>query len=80
MGDWLMAKYIKEKIRLLKDFDIKLNKSQLVYINSLANEIQVDNFAHDLIFGKGEAPYASSGLNNQSKYLGSKRAAEFIGG
>lgn len=69
-----MAQYIKEKIKLLKDFGIKLNKKQLAHLNSLTSEIQVDNYAHDLIFGKGESPYALSGLNNQSKYLGSKRA------
>ena len=74
-----MAQYIKEKIRLLKDFNIRLSKKQLVHLNSLTSEIQVDNYAHDLIFGKSEAPYALTGLNNQSNYLGSKRVAG-IGG
>lgn len=72
-----MAQYVKEKIKLLKDFGIELNKKQLTHLNSLTSEIQVDNYAHDLIFGKSEAPYALSRLNNQSKYLGSKRAIGF---
>ena len=69
-----MPEYIKEKIKLLKDFKIHLNKQQLKHIKSLKTEIQVDNYAHDLIFKGYESPYETSLINSQSKYLGSKRA------
>lgn len=68
-----MAQYIKEKIKLLKDFGIKLNKKQLAHINSLTTEIAVDNYAHDLIFCGSAAPYEVLTRNNSAKYLGSKR-------
>ena len=68
-----MPDYIKNKIKLLKDFKIKLNKSQLAHINSLTTEVAVDNYAHDLIFCGSTAPYEVSTINNSSKYLGSKR-------
>ena len=41
--------YIRNKIRLIKDFDIKLSFDEKKHIKSLKNEIQVDNYAHDLI-------------------------------
>lgn len=71
-----MSVYIKEKINLLKDFGICLNKKQLAHIRSLTTEIAVDNFAHDLLFGKsGEAPYSISVFNRNPIYLGSRRSA-----
>lgn len=48
-----LDKYIKEKIRMLKkDFMIKLTPEQIAHIRELKNEIQVDNYAHDLIFNR----------------------------
>lgn len=44
-----MKNYIGEKIKLLKDFGIRLNNDQLAHIMSLKTEIAVDNFAHDLL-------------------------------
>ena len=71
-----MSRYVKEKIKLLNELGINLNDSQLSHIVSLPNEIQVDNYAHDLIFGSnGSCPWCESALNNHSKYLGSTRGA-----
>lgn len=48
-----LKQYIKEKIRMLKkDFFIKLTDEQIAHMKSLKNEIQVDNYAHDLIFNR----------------------------
>lgn len=42
-------KYINEKIKLLKEFDIELDYDQTVHIKSLNNEYEVDAFARDLL-------------------------------
>lgn len=47
-----MARYHKRKVRLLKQFGIKLTDDQLSHLNSLETEIAVDNFAHSLICNK----------------------------
>lgn len=44
-----MKQYIKEKIKLLKQFGITLTYEQEEHIRSLKTEIAVDNFAHDLL-------------------------------
>ena len=41
--------YIRNKIQLIKDFDVKLSFDEKKHIRSLKSEIQVDNYAHDLI-------------------------------
>ena len=46
--------YIKQKIKLLRQLCITLNNEQLEHILSLKTEIQVDNYAHDLIVGGDE--------------------------
>ena len=48
-----LKQYIKEKIRMLRnDFMIKLTTEQIIHMQGLKNEIQVDNYAHDLIFNR----------------------------
>ena len=44
-----LKEYIEQKIEILKDLGIHLNSRDTEYIKSLKSEIQVDNFAHDLI-------------------------------
>ena len=46
--------YIKEKIKVFKQLCIPLTKEQIEHMRSLKTEIQVDNYAHDLIVGKGD--------------------------
>jgi len=43
--------YIKEKLKILKQLDIKLKPEQEEHMWSLTREIDVDNFAHRLIMG-----------------------------
>lgn len=52
-----MADYIKWKTKILRQLGINLTPEQKEHMKTLQNEIQVDNFAHDLIFGKDGAPY-----------------------
>ena len=48
-----LKQYIREKVRMLrKDFCIDLTDEQIAHMKSLKNEIQVDNYAHDLIFNR----------------------------
>jgi hypothetical protein len=45
-----LENYIKEKIRLIReDFCIALNNEQIAHMKALKNEIQVDNYAQDII-------------------------------
>ena len=44
-----MSEYILEKIKVLKQLGIKLNKEQKDHMYSLKSEIAIDNYAHDLI-------------------------------
>lgn len=44
--------YRKEKISILKDFGIHLTDMQKEYLNSLENEIKIDNFCRKLISDK----------------------------
>ena len=44
-----VKEYIKEKIKILSDFRIKLSDEEIEHINSLTNEVDVDRFAHRLI-------------------------------
>ena len=44
-----MKKYVKEKIKVLKEFGVKLTKEQIEHMYSLSSEIAVDNFARDLL-------------------------------
>ena len=41
--------YIKEKIKILNQLNIRMTNKQLEHIMSLKTEIQVDNYAHSLI-------------------------------
>ena len=53
-----MNEYIKEKIRILGQLGVYLRKEQKEHMSSLKTEIQVDNYAHDLLWGKnGMASY-----------------------
>ncbi len=42
-------RYIREKVSLLKDFQIYLTDEQLEYMKSLNEEYEVDQYAHRLI-------------------------------
>ena len=44
-----MSKYIKEKIKILKELGITLTDKNIKYMKLLASPIYVDNYAHDLI-------------------------------
>ena len=43
--------YVREKIKVLKELNITLTDGQIKHIQSLKSELQVDNYAHDLIMG-----------------------------
>lgn len=48
-----LKQYVKMKIRLFeRDFHIKLSESEIEHMKSLKNEIQVDNYARDILFRK----------------------------
>lgn len=48
-----ISQYIKWKIKVLqRDFGIALSESDIKHMQSLTNEIQVDNFARTIIFRK----------------------------
>lgn len=63
-----LESYIKEKLEILKQLKVKVTASQRKHFNSLQNEIQVDNFAHTLIFGNKATPYEQSFMNNPNRY------------
>ena len=45
--------YAKAKVKMLKeDFHLRLTKSEVDRMKSMTREIDVDNFAHDLIARK----------------------------
>lgn len=47
-----LNKYIKVKIKILKQLGITLNKTEYEHLISLSNEIQIDNYARDLILNR----------------------------
>ena len=48
--DMPLDKYIKAKLTILsRDFAIVLSESEIKHLKSLKSDIQVDNYAHDLI-------------------------------
>ena len=47
-----IKKYIKHKLKLLKELFIFLNKEELEHIYSLESEIAIDNFVRDIIKNK----------------------------
>lgn len=49
-----LSEYVCEKIVVLRQLNIKLDDDQIKHMKSLKNEIQVDNYAHDLIMKKGK--------------------------
>lgn len=44
-----MSSYVREKLKILKELKISLSPAQIQYIQSLDNEIQVDNYTRDII-------------------------------
>lgn len=44
-----MKPYYKEKIQLLKDFAIPITATIEAHLKRCENEIQMDNYCHDLI-------------------------------
>lgn len=44
-----MSEYIKEKIKVLRDFDIKLDRRQLQHVKSLKNEYEIDRYIRPII-------------------------------
>ena len=63
-----MNEYIQEKIKTLRELGIQLSRTQREHIKGLKTEIQVDNYAHDLIFGV-DAIDAISCAPKPSRYL-----------
>lgn len=53
-------KYRKDKIKVLKEFNIKLTKEQKEKLNKLNSEIAIDNFARSIILAK---------LDNVTSYI-----------
>lgn len=49
-----LSGYVREKIVVLRQLNIELDDDQIKHMKSLKNEIQVDNYAHDLIMKKGK--------------------------
>lgn len=41
--------YVREKLAILRELQIQLSHEQLKHLKSLENEIQIDNYVHDLI-------------------------------
>ena len=48
-GKLTLKQYIAKKIKLLKDFHIKLTSAEYTHFNSLTTEVAVDNYARILI-------------------------------
>lgn len=44
-----MKPYYKEKIQLLKDFTVPITATIEAHLKRCKNEIQMDNYCHDLI-------------------------------
>ena len=44
-----LEKYVKERENMLKDFRIRLNKTEREHLHSLTSEIAVDNFIKEII-------------------------------
>ena len=44
-----MLHYVDKKISVFKQLGITLTKEQIEHMRSLKTEIQVDNYAHDII-------------------------------
>ena len=49
-----LSEYVREKIVVLRHLNIELDDDQIKHMKSLKNELQVDNYAHDLIMKKGK--------------------------
>jgi hypothetical protein len=47
-----LSKYVKEKLKLLKEFHIKLTTRELDYLSSLTTEASVDNYIHTIFKNK----------------------------
>ena len=47
-----LKSYVREKIKVLKELNITLTDAQIKHMQSLKNELQVDNYARDFIMGK----------------------------
>lgn len=63
-----LKSYIKAKLQLLSDFNIKVTKKQREHFYTLQNEIQVDNYAHDIIFQGDASPWERSFDNHPNIY------------
>jgi hypothetical protein len=70
--------YIKEKLEILKQLKVKVTASQRKHFRTLQNEIQVDNFAHTLIFGNKATPYEQSFMNNPNRYSAPVGAPRYV--
>lgn len=47
-----MPEYIKYKLKLLKQMDIRLTDAEKAHMDKLETQIQVDDYAHRLIMEK----------------------------
>lgn len=48
-----LERYIKDKVKILKELGIRLNVSQIDHLRSLTTEVDVDRYARDLIINNG---------------------------
>lgn len=67
-----LRKYVKEKIKILSELQIELSEEQKEHFKTLKNEIQIDNYAHDLIFKGNATPWERSFDNNPNRYSAPK--------
>lgn len=44
-----LEEYIEQKLEMLRDFHCRITEEQLEHFKTLTTEIQVDNYAKDLI-------------------------------
>ena len=47
-----MQEYVREKLIVLRDMNIKLTREEKEHMKQLDTQIQVDNYAHRLIMQK----------------------------
>lgn len=47
-----LSGYVREKIVVLRQLGIVMDNDQIKHMKSLKSELQIDNYAHDLIMKK----------------------------
>lgn len=54
MQKGILNQYLEEKLQVLEELHIYPTGSQIKYMKTLETDVQIDNFAHDLILGKAK--------------------------